>query len=246
MADVERRMSGGESAKRKHIVWNEENLSYNEANKSVRAAPEPATASPRMPRPQPPFFSHARVPETLRTDRPTLRPPPHRVSQAKMKIDEPDTPWASPPKELFEDPEHDGADVVVAMDDVADRLKAIDTEAGGSGGAGAGSGAGPSGSSGAEPKGEWDSSDDEDDDEAPRRQKLAFPDPGGSGGSGGVGAESGDDDDDDDDEGGALDDADRVLKARLFEAQRKSHQCTFRGMMARGRALLDEDEDEGE
>ena len=28
---------GGDSAhKRKHIVWNEENLSYNEANKSVR------------------------------------------------------------------------------------------------------------------------------------------------------------------------------------------------------------------
>ena len=238
MAEVETRASGGESAKRKHIVWNEENLSYNEANKSVRAAPEPATASPRMPRPQPPFFSPARVPETLRTDRPTLRPPPHRVSQAKMKIDEPDTPWASPPKELFEDPEHDGADVVAAMDDVADRLKAIDAEAGGPGDAG------PSGPSRVEPKDEWDSSDDEDDeDEARRRQKLAFPDPGGSGGSGGSGdAESSDEDEDE----GAIDDADRVLKARLFEAQRKSHQCTFRGMMARGRALLDEDEDEGE
>ena len=99
-----------------------------------------------------------------------------------MKIDEPDTPWASPPKELFEDPEHDGADVVAAMDDVADRLKAIDAEAGGPGAAG------PSGPSRVEPKDEWDSSDDEDDeDEARRRQKLAFPDPGGSGGSGGSG-----------------------------------------------------------
>ena len=182
MAEVETRASGGESAKRKHIVWNEENLSYNEANKSVRAAPEPATASPRMPRPQPPFFSHARVPETLRTDRPTLRPPPHRVSQAKMKIDEPDTPGRALLRSSSEDPEHDGADVVAAMDDVADRLKAIDAEAGGPGDAG------PSGPSRVELKGEWDSSDDEDDeDEARRRQKLAFPDPGGSGGSAGPG-----------------------------------------------------------
>jgi hypothetical protein len=39
------RGAGGDSAKRKHIVWNEDNLSYNEANKSVRARfarPDPA------------------------------------------------------------------------------------------------------------------------------------------------------------------------------------------------------------
>ena len=39
MTDVDVRSPGsGDSAehKRKHIVWNEENLSYNEANKSVR------------------------------------------------------------------------------------------------------------------------------------------------------------------------------------------------------------------
>ena len=69
--------------KRKHIVWNEQNLMYNEQNKS-----------------------------------------------AKMTIDEPDTPWASPPRELFEDPitEREGAaeDVAVAMDDVADRLRDMD------------------------------------------------------------------------------------------------------------------------
>ena len=45
MTDVDVRSPGsGDSAehKRKHIVWNEENLSYNEANKSVRrGAPPP-------------------------------------------------------------------------------------------------------------------------------------------------------------------------------------------------------------
>ena len=41
-----------------------------------------------------------------------------------MKIDEPDTPWASPPKELFEDPVEAEADV--AMDDVAERLRGIE------------------------------------------------------------------------------------------------------------------------
>ena len=41
-----------------------------------------------------------------------------------MKIDEPDTPWASPPKELFEDPAEQENDV--AMDDVAERLKHIE------------------------------------------------------------------------------------------------------------------------
>ena len=31
-----------------------------------------------------------------------------------------------------------------------------------------------------------------------------------------------------------------------IEAQRKSHQCTFRGVMARGRAMLEEEEEEEE
>ena len=239
MAEVETRASGGESAKRKHIVWNEENLSYNEANKSVRAAPGTRDGVPADAPPQLPFFSPARVPETLRTDRPTLRPPPHRVSQAKMKIDEPDTPWASPPKELFEDPEHDGADVVAAMDDVADRLKAIDAEAGGPGAA--------------RTVGTVQSRAEGRVGLVRRRGRRGrgaaatetrLPGPGRFRrvrGSGDAEIRS-----DEDEDAGAIDDADRVLKARLFEAQRKSHQCTFRGMMARGRALLDEDEDLGE
>ena len=44
--------------------------------------------------------------------------------------------------------------------------------------------------------------------------------------------------------GGAFDDVDKVLTARLFEAQRKAHQCTFRGVMAQGRSLLEEEEDD--
>ena len=47
-------------------------------------------------------------------------------------------------------------------------------------------------------------------------------------------------------EGEAEEAGDAVLKARLFEAQRKSHQCTFRGVMARGRAMLEEEEEEEE
>ena len=46
MTDVDVRSPGsGDSAehKRKHIVWNEENLSYNEANKSVRRGATPPT-----------------------------------------------------------------------------------------------------------------------------------------------------------------------------------------------------------
>jgi hypothetical protein len=42
MTDVDVRSPGSvDSAehKRKHIVWNEDNLSYNEANKSVSASP---------------------------------------------------------------------------------------------------------------------------------------------------------------------------------------------------------------
>ena len=70
--------------------------------------------------------------------------------------------------------------------------------------------------------------------------------PGGGGGS-----ERADDDRDDaialfGAEGEAEEAGDAVLKARLFEAQRKSHQCTFRGVMARGRAMLEEEEEEEE
>ena len=184
--------------KRKHIVWNEQNLMYNEQNKS-----------------------------------------------AKITIDEPDTPWASPPRELFEDPAEDasvektGADARSDMDDVANRLRDIDTTA--SGGMNADDGALDATldrSRGSKDTSEWDSSDDEADGarggcDAPSR--MAFPDPGSS-----AGDERGEPEDFE-----AHTDADRELKARLFEAQRKSHQCTFRGVMARGKALLDE-EDEGE
>jgi hypothetical protein len=210
--------------KRKHIVWNEQNLMYNEQNKS-----------------------------------------------AKMTIDEPDTPWASPPRELFEDPAEDASVEKTGaeprknsdMDDVANRLRDIDTTA--SGGNGGDVNVSSSSSSlgfrgpaferdaknadedaekdpkrGSREKSEWDSSDDEadgarggGDEKAPSR--MAFPDPGSS-----AGDERGEPEDFE-----AHTDADRELKARLFEAQRKSHQCTFRGVMARGKALLDE-EDEGE
>ena len=184
--------------KRKHIVWNEQNLMYNEQNKS-----------------------------------------------AKMTIDEPDTPWASPPRELFEDPAEDasvektGADARSDMDDVANRLRDIDTTA--SGGMNADDGALDATldrSRGSKDTSEWDSSDDEADGargggDAPSR--MAFPDPGSSAG----------DERSEPEDFEAHTDADRELKARLFEAQRKSHQCTFRGVMARGKALLDE-EDEGE
>ena len=186
--------------KRKHIVWNEQNLMYNEQNKS-----------------------------------------------AKMTIDEPDTPWASPPRELFEDPAEDASVEKTGaeprknsdMDDVANRLRDIDTTA--SGGMNADDGALDATldrSRGSKDTSEWDSSDDEADGargggDAPSR--MAFPDPGSS-----AGDERGEPEDFE-----AHTDADRELKARLFEAQRKSHQCTFRGVMARGKALLDE-EDEGE
>ena len=147
-----------------------------------------------------------------------------------MKIDEPDTPWASPPRELFEDPitEREGAaeDVAVAMDDVADRLRDMDD-------VGGGPAARRDGSSGDD--GEWAASSDEE------------TNPGEEGG----GSERADDDRDDaialfGAEGEAEEAGDAVLKARLFEAQRKSHQCTFRGVMARGRAMLEEEEEEEE
>ena len=69
-----------DSAKRKHIVWNEQNLSYNEANKSVRTLPDdrspPAVVEARRrrptdrdrPRPHPPSSS----------SRPPLPSLPHR------------------------------------------------------------------------------------------------------------------------------------------------------------------------
>ena len=210
--------------KRKHIVWNEQNLMYNEQNKS-----------------------------------------------AKMTIDEPDTPWASPPRELFEDPAEDASVEKTGaeprknsdMDDVANRLRDIDTTA--SGGNGGDVNVSSSSSSlgfrgpaferdaknadedaekdpkrGSREKSEWDESDDEADAGAGGSggaSRLAFPDPGPSAGSR---DERGEPEDFE-----AHTDADRELKARLFEAQRKSHQCTFRGVMARGKALLDE-EDEGE
>ena len=67
-----------DSAKRKHIVWNEQNLSYNEANKSVRTLPDdrspPAVVEARRrsttdrARPHPPSSS----------SRPPLPSLPHR------------------------------------------------------------------------------------------------------------------------------------------------------------------------
>ena len=197
--------------KRKHIVWNEQNLMYNEQNKS-----------------------------------------------AKMTIDEPDTPWASPPRELFEDPKEDDArddfdnagrenerERAADMDDVAHRLRDIDTSSAANAGSASASLAGGSAEiernaeRDANEKSEWDESDDEADAGASGQppSRLAFPDPGPSAGSR---DERGEPEDFE-----AHTDADRELKARLFEAQRKSHQCTFRGVMARGKALLDE-EDEGE
>jgi len=235
MTDVDVRSPGSvDSAehKRKHIVWNEDNLSYNEANKSVSASPRPPDpAAPiRAPAPLP----HAAIravhdPSVLRT-------------QAKMKIDEPDTPWASPPKELFEDPAEQENDV--AMDDVAERLKHIE-------GPRAGDGSRPSGGADAAPPDasifakkddEWESSDDEGEGGSKGGRVALDPgalsDPTTGGGS--------DENDDDIIDEGPLDEYDRMLRARLFEAQRKSHQCTFRGVMAKGRALLEEEDEEGE
>lgn len=187
--------------KRKHIVWNEQNLMYNEQNKS-----------------------------------------------AKMTIDEPDTPWASPPRELFEDPKEDDArddfdnagrenerERAADMDDVAHRLRgsASSSLAGGS----AEMERNQRDANEKNEKSEWDESDDEADAGASGgASRLAFPDPGPSAGSR---DERGEPEDFE-----AHTDADRELKARLFEAQRKSHQCTFRGVMARGKALLDQEEDD--
>lgn len=194
--------------KRKHILWNEQNLMYNEQNKS-----------------------------------------------AKMTIDEPDTPWASPPRELFEDPEEDVVhhagrenerERAADADDVAHRLRDIDTSSADFGfGSASSSLAGGSAemernqrdANEKNEKSEWDESDDEADAGASGgASRLAFPDPGPSAGSR---DERGEPEDFE-----AHTDADRELKARLFEAQRKSHQCTFRGVMARGKALLDQEEDD--
>ena len=200
--------------KRKHIVWNEQNLMYNEQNKS-----------------------------------------------AKMTIDEPDTPWASPPRELFEDPEEDvvhhagrenARERAADPDDVARRLRDVDTSSAANfcrlnthTGSASSSLAGGSAemernqrdANEKNEKSEWDESDDEADAGASGgASRLAFPDPGPSAGSR---DERGEPEDFE-----AHTDADRELKARLFEAQRKSHQCTFRGVMARGKALLDQEEDD--
>ena len=123
--------------KRKHIVWNEQNLMYNEQNKS-----------------------------------------------AKMTIDEPDTPWASPPRELFEDPKEDDArddfenagrenerERAADMDDVAHRLRDIDTSSAANAGSASSSLAGDSAemernqrdANEKNEKSEWDESDDEAD-----------------------------------------------------------------------------------
>jgi hypothetical protein len=233
MTDVDVRSPGSVDAaehKRKHIVWNEDNLSYNEANKSVSASPRPPDPAAPIRAPAP-TLPHAAIravhdPSVLRT-------------QAKMKIDEPDTPWASPPKELFEDPAEQENDV--AMDDVAERLKHTEgPRARPSGGADA---APPDASISAKKDDEWESSDDEGEGGSKGGRVALDPgalsDPTTGGGS--------DENDDDIIDEGPLDEYDRMLRARLFEAQRKSHQCTFRGVMAKGRALLEEeDDDEGE
>jgi len=161
-----------------------------------------------------------------------------------MKIDEPDTPWASPPKELFEDPAEAEADV--AMDDVAERLRGIEGGPEGGGGDAPGAVAGDASIS-AKKDDEWESSDDDERDDGARGGRVAL-DPGALSDPGSSAAAGGTDEDGEDiiDEG-PLDEYDRMLRARLFEAQRKSHQCTFRGVLARGRALLEEeDEEDGE
>lgn len=164
-----------------------------------------------------------------------------------MKIDEPDTPWASPPKELFEDPVEAEADV--AMDDVAERLRGIEgaPEGGGAAGGDAPGAVAGDASISAKRDDEWESSDDDERDDGARGGRVAL-DPGALSDPGSSAAGGGTDDDGEDiiDEG-PLDEYDRMLRARLFEAQRKSHQCTFRGVLARGRALLEEeDEEDGE
>ena len=146
-----------------------------------------------------------------------------------MKIDEPDTPWASPPRELFEDPitEREGAaeDVAVAMDDVADRLRDMDD-------VGRGAAARRDGSSGDD--GEWAASSDGGDQPGeeggarrertrPRRRDRSVRRGGRGGGGRGRGAQ-----------GSALRGA----------AQEPS--VHVQGVMARGRAMLEEEEEEEE
>ena len=131
------------------------------------------------------------------------------------------------------------------MDDVAERLRGIE---------GAPRGAGPRGATRRArsramrryPRrdDEWESSDDDERDDGARGGRVAL-DPGALSDPGSSAAGGGTDDDGEDiiDEG-PLDEYDRMLRARLFEAQRKSHQCTFRGVLARGRALLEEEDEE--
>lgn len=75
MTDVDVRSPGSvDSAehKRKHIVWNEDNLSYNEANKSVSRRAR-RTRQPQFVHPPPLFSSTPRSPAPSRAvhDRPS-------------------------------------------------------------------------------------------------------------------------------------------------------------------------------
>jgi hypothetical protein len=170
---------------------------------------------------------------------------------AKMTIDEPDTPWASPPRELFEDPLEDagdgksdgksfgGPEAPPDMDDVANRLRDVDATMHGAGDLGTADASHAARTRDASRNtSEWDSSDDEAEARGERNPKLSFPDPGSGTADARCRDEYGEPGDFE-----AHDEADRELKARLFEAQRKSHQCTFRGVMAKGKAMLDEEDE---
>ena len=64
MTDVDVRSPGSvDSAehKRKHIVWNEDNLSYNEANKSVSASPRPPDPAAPIRAPAPTLLLDAAI-----------------------------------------------------------------------------------------------------------------------------------------------------------------------------------------
>jgi len=161
--DGEMTRDDGEAAKRKHITWNEQELQFNEVNKSVR--PMLACVGRHFRRPGTDGSTYnsgrRRWPAVSAQEAPrdrfaalvrryfscllTLEGGEERVRApwrwAKMTIDEPDTPWASPPRELFEDP------------DDADGGDGGGGDGGGSGGGGGGGGgdggAGGSGGDGA-------------------------------------------------------------------------------------------------
>ena len=157
---------------------------------------------------------------------------------AKMTIDEPDTPWASPPRELFEDPEDDdgeagpedetrvrggGADAHAVSESLR---RAMEDEAGGGG-----------------------DKEAEDTCHAGERvktpsshttRKISFPDVDARASlamaTPSAGATR-----------GGLDDYDKILRQRLFEAQRKSFQCSrsMKGVLG-ARQPDDDDEEEEE